>query len=451
VLRIDYPGPLVNVVTVTGTPALGANVEATATATVTLTLPPAGLAVSKRASVTHAALGDEITYHYAITNTGQQTLTTIFATDNKLGGLNLPATLLAPGEAMNATANYTVQLRDLPGPLTNVVTVSGTPEVGSLVQSTATATVVLTRPLVGLLVNKTPSTDVVNVGSPVVYHYAITNVGAMTLTEVAATDDKLGVVQVGQFTERITLIPGATVDIYKPYTVQRSDLPGPLTNVVTVTAIPDFGDPLSVTDTATISLTDGSILFIKSIGIAGIDPPCTGLTDRQIPISTTVVYCYTVQNVGQATFTHHTLVDSDLDTLLDNAAVILPPAAFYSVTVTKTLTVSVTNVATWTATLQDANAAVLQALESRVVASARISGPNDDQDGDTIPDNVEGAGDPDGDNIPNFLDPDSDGDGIPDEVEVGPNPREPLDSDGDGVPDFLSPLRRIFMPRLGRE
>jgi hypothetical protein len=52
-----------------------------------------------------------------------------------------------------------------------------------------------------------------------------------------------------------------------------------------------------------------------------------------------------------------------------------------------------------------------------------------DVDGDGIPDNVEGTGDPDADGIPNYQDTDSDGDGVPDSVEGT------ADSDGDGVPD----------------
>ncbi len=54
-----------------------------------------------------------------------------------------------------------------------------------------------------------------------------------------------------------------------------------------------------------------------------------------------------------------------------------------------------------------------------------------DSDGDGLPDGFEGAGDPDGDGLPSFLDLDADGDGIPDEEEG------PRDSDGDGRPDCL--------------
>ena len=62
-----------------------------------------------------------------------------------------------------------------------------------------------------------------------------------------------------------------------------------------------------------------------------------------------------------------------------------------------------------------------------------------DSDGDTIPDDIEGWDDVDGDTIPNALDDDSDGDDIPDSIEAGDtDPRTmPADSDRDGTPDFL--------------
>jgi len=69
-----------------------------------------------------------------------------------------------------------------------------------------------------------------------------------------------------------------------------------------------------------------------------------------------------------------------------------------------------------------------------------IEPPIIDTDGDTIPDSVEGLGDADGDTIPNYLDWDSDGDGLPDNVEAGPDPNNPIDTDMDGIPDFLDPI-----------
>lgn len=55
-----------------------------------------------------------------------------------------------------------------------------------------------------------------------------------------------------------------------------------------------------------------------------------------------------------------------------------------------------------------------------------------DEDGDGIPDEIEGGDeiDTDGDGIPDYLDTDSDNDGIPDGVESS------ADTDGDGIPNF---------------
>jgi hypothetical protein len=60
--------------------------------------------------------------------------------------------------------------------------------------------------------------------------------------------------------------------------------------------------------------------------------------------------------------------------------------------------------------------------------------PGQDNDGDGIPDEIEGCGPPavdtDLDNIPDFQDQDSDNDGVPDSIEGAG------DTDGDGIPDF---------------
>jgi hypothetical protein len=60
-----------------------------------------------------------------------------------------------------------------------------------------------------------------------------------------------------------------------------------------------------------------------------------------------------------------------------------------------------------------------------------------DDDGDCIPNGVEGTSDADGDGVPNYQDDDSDDDGIADADEVGPDCGAPLDSDDDGRWDFI--------------
>ena len=69
-----------------------------------------------------------------------------------------------------------------------------------------------------------------------------------------------------------------------------------------------------------------------------------------------------------------------------------------------------------------------------------VGEPDDDEDG--IPDAVEKGDDPnnpidtDGDGVPDYQDDDSDNDGIPDGQETGDDPNNPIDTDGDGVPDY---------------
>ncbi len=66
-----------------------------------------------------------------------------------------------------------------------------------------------------------------------------------------------------------------------------------------------------------------------------------------------------------------------------------------------------------------------------------------DADGNGIPDAVEAGADPtnpvdtDGDGVPDYADLDNDNDGILDATELGPDPTNPRDTDGDGTPDYL--------------
>jgi VCBS repeat-containing protein len=203
------------------------------------------------------------------------------------------------------------------------------------------------------------------------------------------------------------------------------------------------GQSTSVPATVTVAVDPvAAFTFHKTVGIDGIYPRCTAKGEMKVPVNTTVIYCYTLHNTGGVTLTRHTLVDSHLGVILADAEHLLAPNATYSTTVTQTLTISTTNIATWTASLAGAVTAAELTLPAHrttanTAATITISAATDDQDGDTIPDNVEGAGDPDSDNLLSFLDDNADGDALPDQQEAGANPQQPQDSNGNGTPDFL--------------
>ncbi|MBP8294221.1 MAG: hypothetical protein KAX65_15700, partial [Caldilineaceae bacterium] len=324
------------------------------------------------------------------------------------------------------------------------------------------AVTVADNDVAAIAVSKLASVATANVGDAVVYTFRITNSGTVNLNNVSAVDDKLGTVAL----DATSLAPGAAASGLITYTVQPGDLPGPLVNTLTATALSAGGNPVQAQTGAAVNLINAAFTFTKTVGILGISPECTAATDLLVPIDTTVVYCFRVENTGAATLLLQALTDSHLGNLPLPANTVVAPGASYIVTATATLTESVTNVATLTAGVAaDASRSAFDLIVARTTsATARISAATDDQDGDSIPDNVEGAGDVDGDNVPNFLDPDADGDRIPDRNEVGTDPNNPIDSDGDGIPDFLDPDKptalepgeepamnnRLFLPLVNR-
>ncbi len=314
--------------------------------------------------------------------------------------------------------------------------------------------------------SKNTSRQAATPGNVISYTYTITNSGNVQLENLTATDDLLGEIPL----DRTTLDPGQSVTSVLGYTVQARDLPGPLVNTVMILATSAGGNRVETVTEATVELFDASFTFGKTVSIQGIRPACSPASTIQVPVGTEIVYCYAVRNTGDVALDTHTLVDDQLGTLLNEAEFELGVGEVYTYTVVESLEVSVTNVATWTAITSDASASSLEQQlaqqparqRERVVtrsverATVTISSEQDDQDGDTVPDNIEGAGDMDGDNVPNFLDTDSDGDGISDAQEAGRTPRSPRDSNDDGRPDYLDPTKQfdgltsLFLPLVGR-
>ena len=111
-------------------PALTSN---TAAATVTAAPSPA-ITVTKTASpTTVSAVGDAVTYTFAVKNTGNVTLTGLSVSDTqrRSGGRPqypavLPHTTLAPGDGPTCTATYTVTQADMDnGSIDDTATATG--------------------------------------------------------------------------------------------------------------------------------------------------------------------------------------------------------------------------------------------------------------------------------------------------------------------------------------
>ena len=225
------------------------------------------ITIEKTASPTSydpAAAGQQITWNFTITNTGDCPLDNITITDAYLSerGIsisNLSATTLAPSASATASAISTVSQEEVnAGRIENTATATGkvsgtsTPQDGQSVTSDpSTATVDLARSA-DLTVTKTANKHSVFVGNIITYTITVTNTGNVTLSPVTITDNKLGIAN-----EQIStsLAPGASASTQKTYTATASDMEtGSIVNVVSAHGTPPTGviAPEDPTDTATV-------------------------------------------------------------------------------------------------------------------------------------------------------------------------------------------------------
>ena len=184
--------------------------------------------VKTATSVAFSVPGDQVTYDYLVTNSGNVTLNGPFAiTDNRVAPANLscPAGNIAPAGQITCTGTYTVTLDDLTlGSVTNVATVSN----GATSSPQTSATVPTgTNPALSIEKSTVPAvTGYIVVGDVINYSFNVTNSGNATFTrQVDVIDDKIGTIAC--FIPSIghpVFIAGEVVTCTANYTVTQADL-----------------------------------------------------------------------------------------------------------------------------------------------------------------------------------------------------------------------------------
>lgn len=283
----------------------------------------------------------------------------------------------------------------------------------------------------GIEVEKSPDLQGVAAGDSVVFTVTVFNTGNIPLTNISVSDPLV---------QDCSRAEGALGDLAVSGSVSYTCIQNSVVNnfVNTITAqgyalVDNEAAGAAVTDSDTATVVIADLELTKTVFVDGFREPelyggpnpsdCALNSVITVPVSTTVKYCYTITNTGDYTLSIHSLVDSHFpNAILSNFPRELGPGESFStvdvgINVTRTLFLepglSTTNVATWTAEIAapivalGANA-VHAAIPAVAVASATVNISTDDldQDGDGIPDNIEGTADPDNDGIPAFLDPD---------------------------------------------
>jgi uncharacterized repeat protein (TIGR01451 family) len=258
VLSSDLPGPLVNIVTVTGTPPAGPEVTDSASESVTLVGAP-DLVASVSTDKEIAQVEDAITYSYILTNTGQSSLGNLRARDSRLGNVTLVDGSLEPGESTRGTLIYEVRADDLPGPLVDTVTVTGTPPVGVDIVKNASVSVELAVNA-DIAVIVTASTAAASKGDVITYTYEIRNSGAADLTELTTTDDRLGPVPL--VVDHLGV--GESTTATRSYTVTEDDH-GVLVNQVKAVGKSPVGEEVESETTVSVSISEAQTTSLPMI------------------------------------------------------------------------------------------------------------------------------------------------------------------------------------------
>ncbi|MEP3889063.1 MAG: hypothetical protein ABJN69_01275 [Hellea sp.] len=310
---IDAGTAITNTATAAAVPAGGTYTPVTADESVTTQAPTPDVDFVKSASdTTDVQAGDVITYSYAVTNTGNVSLTNVSVSDVHSGSGALSAITpasanLAIGQSVTFTATYTVTQDDIDAgtDITNTATVTATPPSGTFTPETADETVTVDAPAPDMSLAKTASdTSDVQEGDVITYTYAVVNTGNVTLTNVTISDVHSGSGTLSAISPAsiASLAVGDSASFTATYTVTQADIDAGanITNTATGDATPAGGTftPVTADETVTVDAPAPSLAMTK-----------TPSQTSNVMAGDVITYTYSVTNDGNVTMSDVSVFD----------------------------------------------------------------------------------------------------------------------------------------------
>lgn len=252
VTRIVLPGedPVLNTVTASGTGAdSGVTVDDEAGCSSDVLLPGINI-VKDGPDLAH--VGDEVTYTFVVTNTGEVPLLDVTITDplcdpgtlsdfsgdgNDNGRLDL-------SETWTASCTHVVTASD-GDPVPNTAVVNGEDRAGNPVSDSDDHLVDIIHPDIRIVKTANPLSG--QPGDEVTYTYVVTNTGDTTLFDISVDDDKLG--HIGDIP---SLEPGESATLTKDTTLPNDA--GLLTNVAVAVGTDELGEEVDDDDDAVVTV-----------------------------------------------------------------------------------------------------------------------------------------------------------------------------------------------------
>ncbi|WP_137754642.1 DUF7507 domain-containing protein [Agrococcus sp. SGAir0287] len=305
-------GSVDNVATATGTDPEGSAVESDPSDAIVPTAPVvAALAIEKSSDAGEVvSLGDEITYSFVLTNTGNVTIDDVVVIDDRLTaagiGVTCEATSLAPGEDTDCVADaaYVVTEADLlAGEVENTASAEGTDATGAPVASEPDSVIADTEPVVASLsIEKSADTEgPATLGQEIVYAFVVTNTGNVTIGDVQVADDRLAAAGIGVTCEATSLAPGEDTDCVADdaYVVTEDDLlAGSVDNTATATGIDPTEAPVeSEPDEVSVAAVAATPELTIDKSAEHDDANGNGAID----VGETILYSFVVTNTGNLT------------------------------------------------------------------------------------------------------------------------------------------------------
>ena len=239
-------------------------------------------------------VGDPVVWTYVVRNIGPVTVTNVTVTDNVAGVTPLYVSgdtnsnqILEAGEVWLYQAAGTA----IAGQYANIGTVQGNGPDGEVATAQDPSHYFGIAPAIAIV--KTPSQTLVPTGATVTYSYTVSNTGNVPLNNVTVTDDRCAPV-----TPIENVIVNGSVNVGDLNSDNRLDLTeqwryrcatalnADTTNIATTTG----ADPLGTTVTA----QDDAFVAVRTAGINIVKVPSSTWVAR----GTTVIYTYTVTNIG---------------------------------------------------------------------------------------------------------------------------------------------------------
>lgn len=304
-------GSVDNTATANGTPPGRPAIPSTPSTTTTPATEPApALTVVKTASASSVTeAGQDITYSFKVTNTGNVPLNDVTVTDSDFSGTGelsdvlCPETALAVGADESCTATYTTTQADVDngGKLTNTASGEGTPPGSDTPTPSDPSTIEIPvdhKPGLSMVKTADPAEQSsYKVGETITYSFAMTNTGNTTLTDVHPVEGDFS--GTGTLTDPVcpaaaeSMAPGAAVTCTATYELTQADVDaGKVANTATGTGNTPTGDPTpSTPSTVTIpNTTHPALALVKTSDVTKIET-----------VGQAVTYSFKITNTGDVT------------------------------------------------------------------------------------------------------------------------------------------------------